>query len=152
MNGVALRILTAVSNQGEISLAAALRMARPRHGDHLDQYPLALLLEDGYLGLTVNFTPPSGAEEMREFTLATTLHMFTLPKDANGAVQYLGIKSTGNLDPKLPKVFLKAKGALYLDESKRRFWDRLWSFVLGFSAGLLAAIAGAWVKGILKLS
>ncbi|HEV2731926.1 MAG TPA: hypothetical protein VGV15_17990 [Terriglobales bacterium] len=83
-------------------------MTVPRHKDHLDQYPLALLLEDGYPGVTVNHVPPDGAEEMREFSLATTLHMFTLPKDPGGAVHYLGIKSSGSIDPEKERVFIKS--------------------------------------------
>jgi hypothetical protein len=126
-------------------------MAPSRHKNHLDQYPLALLLEDGYLGVTVNYTPPPGAEEMREFALAKTLHMFTLPKGADGVVHYSGIRSSGSMDPEKQSVFLKAKGGLYLEEQAQKFWDRIWSFVLGFSAGLLTAIATAWAKGHLSL-
>ena len=94
----------------------------PCHRDHLDQYPLALLLEDGYLGVTINHTPPTAGEEMREFSLATMLHMFTLPKDADGVIHYLGIKSSGSIDPEKQRVFLRAKGALYLDEQVPKFW------------------------------
>lgn len=98
MNRVALRILKRVAKQGEVSLASAIRMAAPRHRNHLDQYPVALLLEDGYLGFTIRHIPPEGAEEMREFSLATTLHMFTLARGSNGSIQYLGIRSSGGLD------------------------------------------------------
>ncbi len=150
MNGVTLRILKAVSKRGEVSLAAAIKMAKPSHGNHLDQYPLTLLLEGGYLGTTINYTPPDGAEAMREFGLANFLHKFTLPKDANGVVHYLGFSSQGGLDPEV-KVFLKAKGALYLDEYRRRFWDRLWTFLIAFGAALLVVIAGAWLRGVLRL-
>src|SRR5438309_3918723 len=131
MNRVALKILKTVARRGEVSLAAAIRMATPRHKSHLDQYPLALLLKDGYLGVTINYTPPAGAEEMREFALAKTLHMFTVLKGADGVVEYHGIKSSGNMDPEKQSVFLRAKGALYLDEQAQKFWDRFWSFVLG---------------------
>jgi hypothetical protein len=151
MDAIALRILKTVARRGEVSLAAAVRMASGRHKDHLDQYPLALLLEDGYLGATITNTPPKGAEEMREFSLATTLHMFSLAKDATGAVEYLGIRSVGTIDPEKGRVFLRAKGALYLDEHSRRIRDRLWSFVLGFGGGVLAAIVTAWIKGRLSL-
>lgn len=151
MNGIALHILKKVAKRGEVSVAVALGMAKPHHGDHLDQYPLALLLEDGYLGITFNHTPPEGAENMREFSLVTTLHMFTLPKDAAGVVHYLGIRSSGSLNPEKERVFLKAKGALYLDEVRQRFRDRMWSFVVGFSAGLLATVAASWVKGQMML-
>ena len=151
MNRVALQILKRVGKRGEVSLAAAIGMAKPCRGDHLDQYPLALLLEDGYLGMTINHTPPTGAEEMREFSLAITLHMFTLPKAADGVIRYLEVRSSGNINPDKERVFLKAKGALYLDERTQKFRDRLWSFILGFGAGALAAVAAAWVKGQLKL-
>jgi hypothetical protein len=151
MNGNTLRILKMVSKRGEVSLRAAIELGATSHGDHRDQYPLALLLEDGYLGVTLNHIPPSGAEEMREFSLATTLHMFTLPKNVDGTVHYLGSRTSGGLDPEKLRVFLKAKGALYLDEQAQKFWDRLWSFVLGVSAGLLIAVGAAWLKAHLKL-
>ena len=151
MEGTALRILKAVAKHGEVSLATAIRLATPRHKNHIDQYPLSLLLEEGYLGMTMNHQPPAGAEKMREFTLATTLHVFSLPKGADGDVRYLGIVSTGSLDPGSERVFLKAKGALYLDERRQKFRDRFWFFVLGMLAGILTPIASAWVRGHLKL-
>lgn len=151
MNGVALRILKEVAKFGEVPLADAIRLARPRVRNHRDQYPLALLLEEGYLGMTINHIPPSGAEAMREFSLATTLHMFSLPKNERGEVHYLGIISTGSIDPKNERVFLKAKGALYLDERRQKLSDRVWFFVLGLVAGVIAAIASAWARGHLRL-
>ena len=57
---------------------------------------------------------------MREFALAITLHMYLLPSDAGGGVTYLGIRSSGGIDPKNERVFLTAKGALYMDE----FWQK----------------------------
>jgi hypothetical protein len=151
MNRSAFRILREVSKSGEVSLATAIRLARPRHKSHIDQYPPSLLLEEGYLGMTISHNPPSGTEAMREFTLATTLHMLCLPKDARGDVHYLNISSTGSIDPKNERVFLKAKGALYLDERRQKLWDRFWFFALGLGAGLLTAIASAWLRGRLKM-
>lgn len=151
MNGSARRILKAIAKNGELSLDAAIRLATPRHLNHVDQYPLALLIEEGYTGVTITHTPPSGAEEMREFSLATTLHMFSLPKNEHGEVHYLGITSSGSIDPRKERVFLKAKGALYLDEEDQKRWDRLYSFLIGFSAGFLAAFLSAWLHGQLKL-
>jgi hypothetical protein len=151
MNGLAIRILKEVAKHGEVSLAAAIQLAKPRHRSHLDQYALALLLEEGYLGMTINHTPPTGAEAMREFSLATTLYMFGLPKNERGEIHYLGIISSGSIDPQNERVFLKGKGALYLDEQRQKFWDRFWFFVLGCAVGVFASIASAWVRGQLKL-
>lgn len=152
MNRITLRILKNVAKSGEISLADAIRLARPRHKNHRDQYPLALLLEEGYLGMTVNHCPPAGREKMREFSLATSLHMMlSVPKNEHGDVHYLGIVSTGGLDPKSESVFLRAKGALYLDERRQKRLDRVWFFVLGLMAGVLTSIASAWARGRLRL-
>jgi hypothetical protein len=151
MKGSALRILREVGKFGEVSLAAAIRLGQRHRMSHLEQYPLALLLEDGYLGMTINHSPPAGAEGMREFSLATTLHMFSLPKNERGEVHYLGIISKGGIDPEKERVFLKAKGALYLDERRQELWDRFWFFVLGLGAGVLTSIASAWVRGHLRL-
>jgi hypothetical protein len=93
MNRVALNILKAVEKRERSHLPRPFGMAKPRHKDHLDQYPLALLLEGGYLGVTIHHTPPIGAEQMREFSWATTLHMLTLPKESDGVVRYLEIES-----------------------------------------------------------
>ncbi|SRR6266849_588163 len=151
MNGIALRILKKVARFGEVSLADGIRLARRRHKNHLDQYPLALLLEEGYLGMTINHNPPSGAETMREFSLATTLHTLSLPKNERGEVHYLGVISSGSIEPKNERVFLKAKGALYLDERRQKGWDRVWVFALGLVAGVLTTIGSAWARGQLKL-
>jgi len=151
MNGIVLRILKKVAKSGQVSLADAIRLARHHHKDHRDQYPLALLLEEGYLGMTVNHSPPAGAEKMREFSLATTLHMFSLPKNEHGDVHYHGIVSTGSMEPKNESIFLRAKGALYLDERRQKRSDRIWFFVLGLMAGVLTSIASAWARGQLRL-
>ena len=84
MDGSARRILRSVAKHGELSLDAAIRLATKRHRNHVDQYPLALLIEEGFIGSTVTHTPPRGAEEMREFSLATTLHMHLLPENEQG--------------------------------------------------------------------
>jgi len=146
MNRSALRILARVAKRGEVSLDDAIRLGHRRGSDHRSQYPLALLLEERYLGMTINYTPPDGFGLMREFALAITLHMYLLPADASGIVNYLGIRTSGSLDPKKERVFLTAKGALYLDEHRQKRQDRLWSIALGFATGLLVAVCAAWIK------
>lgn len=146
MNRSTLRILASVAQKCEMSLDEAIRIAHKRGGDHRNQYPLALLLEGHYLGMTINHMPPEGSDLMREFSLAITLHMLLIPADASGAATYLGIRSSGSLDPKKERVFLTAKGALYLDEYRAKRRDRLWSVALGFGTGLLVAVCAAWIK------
>ena len=66
MNRSSLRILRAVGKNGEILLSEALSLAHAEHGDHRDQYPLAMLIEDDYLGLTMTHEPPDSYATMRE--------------------------------------------------------------------------------------
>ena len=150
MHGDSRRILKAVAKRGELSLAEAIRLASSRHNNHRDQYPLALLIEGGYVGMTLNHTPPNGAEDMREFSLATMLHMYRLPKNDQGDTHYEGIRSSGSVDPRNERVFMKAKGALYLDAESEKRRDRLYALLIGFSAGFLSAFLSSWLYGEIK--
>lgn len=57
MNRNALKILGRVARQGETPLDEAIRMSHKRGGDHRNQYTLALLLEEHYLGMTRRTLP-----------------------------------------------------------------------------------------------
>ena len=134
----AIKILREVARSGELSLKSAIEISKT--DSHVSQYPLALLIEEDYLGMTISHTPPDGAEKMREFSLATTLHMFTLSKNSEGEVEYMGIKSTGGILPENEKVFIKAKGQLYLAELAEKSRERIVSFVLGFLSAMLVLL------------
>lgn len=138
MNGTALKILRAVAKRGELPLSEAIELGRKKPATHRDQYPLALLIEEEYLGCTLNHTPPPGAEKMREFTNSMMLHSFTLPPDQDGVRHYLGTQSTGTVDPSKEKVFIKAKGLLLLDQRWSKWIDRISSFIVGIGTGLLS--------------
>jgi hypothetical protein len=97
--------------------------------------------------MTVSHNLPAGFDNIREFSLAATLHMFSLSKDKDGRVHYLDMVSSGGLEPKNERVFLKTKGSSYLDERRRKRWDRFIVFALGLVAGVLTAIASALAKG-----
>lgn len=145
MNSTAQRILKRVAQHGDVSLAEAIALAPAKYRDHRDQYPLAMLIESEYLGLTINHSPPQGAEKMREYTLATTLHLFSLPKKEDGSTEYRGIISRGSLDPMHERVFLKAKGALYRGEAVQKRKDRLYSFIVGLLVGLCTLAFKTWL-------
>ncbi len=125
---------------------AALRLNPGKINSHLDQYPLALLLEDGYLGISISSQPLEGMEGMRELDTAIFLHMCTLPKNQNDTVEYMGIRSHGGIKPENERVFLKAKGALYLDERRSRFWERIYLIIIGVAIGLIVATFSAWIR------
>ena len=83
---------------------------------------------------------------MREYSMAVMLHMFTMPKETNGTVRYLGIVSSGTVDPKEVRVFMKAKGALYLDALAAKRRDRQYAFVIAVIVGVLTGTFTAWLK------
>ena len=139
MNLSSLRILKAVAKSGELPLSDAVRIAKSARGDHRDQYPLAMLIEEEYLGLTITHEPPQGAEKMREFSLAVTLHIETLPKGADGSVEYRGVRSSGSIDPEWKCVFLKAKGSLFLADRVEKRTERLFAILVAVVSAALAA-------------
>jgi len=146
MNSVSLRLLRKVAKNGELPLAEALRIGRGRMNDHRDQYPLTLLIEDEYLGCTLSHTPPDGAEKMREYSQVIAFHMFTLPKRSDGTTEYMSVVSSGSVDPKSEKVFLKSKGALYLEEYDTKKKERLFALFLGIAGAFLGAWFATWLK------
>ena len=151
MTSVAFRLLKKIAKRGELSLKDAIEFPKSLP-DHTAQYPLAMLIEEGYIGSTLDHQPPAGAEESREYSLAVSLHMYTLPKDDNGDVYYsgvvspFGVRSYGNVDTARERVFLKAKGALYLDQYAQKRWDRFWAFLSGAVAGVMVGLALATLR------
>jgi hypothetical protein len=141
---------------GELSLKDAIEFPKAPL-DHPAQYPLALLIEEGYLGSTLDHQPPAGAEKARDYSLAVFLHMFTLPKDGSGVVHYhgvpspQGVRSSGKVDPGRERVFLKAKGVLYLDQFAQKRWDRFWAFLSGGVAGVIVGLVLAGLRKKLGL-
>ena len=83
---------------------------------------------------------------MREYSQAVTLHMFTLPQTADGTTEYLSVISRGSVNPKNEKVFLKAKGALHLDEYDTKKKERLFALFLGVSGAFLGSWFATWLK------
>lgn len=113
MHGDATKILKVLSKNSEITLERAMTLASTNFKDHRRFYPLALLLEEGYVGATVGNGDKGAAPEL---SYATFLYMLTLPKDESGATNYMGMRSTGGIKAENERVYLRAKGALYLEE------------------------------------
>ncbi|MDG5501275.1 hypothetical protein [Marinobacter sp. BGYM27] len=147
MRGIAKTILKAVEKEGEITLAKALSLASPKLSGHRRQYPLALLLQEGYVGATVHDDPSNGTDHSPEFHNARFLHMLTLPKNENGETRYLGIRATGSIDPDKDLVFISAKGMLYLEEQSSKVKERVYSFVVAVAVGILVAAVSTWFIG-----
>ena len=141
MDGSALKIFRTVAKRYDVTLEEALSMASKKHEDYRDQYPLAMLFEGEYLGVTMNHTPPHGAEKMREYSQAVMLHDMSLKKKPDGSVAPAAIFCDGTRE----HVFLKAKGALYLDEIRKKRWDRFFSFLVGVLVGLSTLTFKSWI-------
>jgi len=134
------RLLKRVSKEGELPLNEAMLLCARKINGHKDLYPLALLVESGYLGLTYNITPPENAEEMREFVMARYFYMNLLPRDGDGTVTYEGMKMNGANFAESEKVFVKAKGFLYLADVQNRRNERIISYIIGFLSALTVVI------------
>jgi hypothetical protein len=134
----ATRILKALRKRGEVSVYDAVRLARSRHRNHVDQYPLAVLLDEGYVGMSISLAPIPHMDPV--LSLAVGLHIWRLRKKAE-PVEYLGITSTGGFDTRNERMFLKAKGLLYLDARQEKRQDRMYAVLLAvFAAAVTAAL------------
>lgn len=137
MNSKSLKILKHVAKHGEISLKEAISLPSKKPSSHKEQYPLALLISDEFIGMSVPFPAMEGTEKMPELMGSIFLHMNRLEKDKNENVVYEGITQSGsNFDQE--KVFIRAKGALYLDELRQKRNERIISFLVGFFSALTA--------------
>lgn len=136
MKPVSLKILKHIAKYGEISLKEAVNLCSKKPDSHKEQYALALLISEEFIGMSVPFPHMEGTEKMPEFMGALFLHMNRLKKDENGNVIYEGITQSGaNFDKE--RVFIRAKGALYLDELREKWKDRAISFLVGFFSALI---------------
>ena len=141
------RILAAVSKNGELSLREAIKLLDGKTNTHTDMYPLVMLVEDGYLGITIQHSPAKGTEQMREHSLAMSLHMLRLPKDKDGTVKYRGVSSVGSMTLDDAEVFIRAKGQLYLEDLRRKWEERIVYVLLG----ILVTVFTQWLLGGLNL-
>ena len=139
MDSSALKLLRTISNEIELPLKESVELSGCISKGHKIQYPLAMLIESGYLGMTVSFPTLEGAEKMPEFMGAIFLHINRLEKNENGTIEYNGITSSGSsFDDE--KIFIRTKGLLYLDEIRQKKSDRIINFLIGFFAVLLPLI------------
>ena len=149
MNRVTSRILRAIAKDGEVSLYDAVRLAPSKRCNHIDQYPLALLIEDGYVGTSVAHTPIPNMD--RTLERAIGLHIWRL-REGVEPIEYLGISSTGGFDTRSERVFLKAKGALYLTEQSQKRRDRFYAaLIAAFVAVLSATLTALFTGNLTKL-
>lgn len=137
MQSNSLKILKHVAKNGDITLKEAINLRGKKIKNHKEQYPLALLICEEFIGTTVPFPTMDGTEKMPEFMGTIFLHMNRLERDNNGNIKYKGITSSG-CSFNEETVFIRAKGALYLDELKQKRIDRVISFALGFLAAWVA--------------
>jgi hypothetical protein len=141
MNGPTLRLLRQIARRYDITLEEALGLCPRRHRDFRDQYPLAMLIEGEYVGVTLEHIPPKGAEKMREFSQATLFHSMKGEQADGAAVSNAGLF----IDTSKEHVFIKAKGALYLDDLRRKSRDRMYSFLVGVLVGVCTLSFKAWI-------
>jgi len=144
MDRVTSRILRAIAKDGEVSLYDAVRLAPSKRCNHIDQYPLALLIEDDYVGTSVAHTPIPHMDAL--LSRAIGLHIWRL-REGVEPIEYLGISSSGGLDTRKERVFLKAKGALYLSAQHEKRWDRFYSILIATFVAVLSATLTALFTG-----
>lgn len=139
------KILRTIQRKGEIPFSD-LHKLRGKGNDHYAFYPLAQLIESEYVGTTVNIGNVPGGEKSREYEISIYLHMENLPKNEKGEREYLGVRSSGNLDQNQKKFFLKSKGFLYLAEQDEKRRERVINTGIAILVGVLVGSIVGWLK------
>ena len=139
------KILRTIQRKGEIPFSD-LHILRGRGKDHYAFYPLVQLIESEYVGTTVNFGNVPGGEKSREYEISIYLHMETIPRNEKGEREYLGLHSSGKHDQNRQKIFLKAKGFLYLAEQEEKRKERVINTGLAILVGILVGSIVGWLK------
>lgn len=139
-----LKILKYVAKHGEVTVGDVTNLSKMKPKHHREQYPFAVLISEGLIGISVKLAHLEGAEEMPELTAAQLLHISRLDPDENNQTKYETITTTGN-GLKNEKIFIRAKGALYLDELRQKRNDRIISFLIGFFAVLLPILGSHYL-------
>ncbi|HKL04412.1 MAG TPA: hypothetical protein VJ929_01200 [Roseovarius sp.] len=132
-------ILSRFADRPEMSVEDALQMVCADPSGPHDFYPLALLVEAKLLGLTYNISVPEGAENMREYAVAKSLYIETLPRSKDGSVTYDGCTVDGS-SMLNEKIYMKANGFLYLNDKREAAKERYLSFALGVLASLITFV------------
>ena len=143
MKSESLKILKYVAKHGEVTVEDVTNLSKKEPKHHREQYPLAVLISEEFIGISVN-TEFEGTENMPELTAAQLLHISRLEPDEKNQTRYGTITTTGN-SLKNEKIFIRAKGALYLDELKQKRHDRIISFLIGFCAALIPVLLSQYI-------
>jgi hypothetical protein len=147
------KILEAVSEKGELAIQDLLKVVPRPKGNHLDFYPLAILLHAGYLQTDTTTERNWGHVRTTEIgklgfdtkESAQTLFQISLPKGESFVVNKVPRESWCDAEI---VIFLTANGAIKLEEiqdniasKKEKFMDYRVSLLIAVLAALISSTA-----------
>jgi hypothetical protein len=136
MKAVTLRIIKRLAKCREMEVCKIAELL-PRHtGDHLDFYPLASLISQGYVDMWL-VPSPDPFREKPLIEIATLLYMWVAGRGQE--FEYRGMRSQG-ADFGTERVFATAKAYLFLDERYTKRVERIWAFSAGIVTALFATL------------
>lgn len=127
------KILKAVVDAREISLADLEPIIDKKFNDYRDYFPIAILCTDGYIKCDWS----SNGEPIKdEYTLASIFYA-----SASGAIDVNKYHAgEAPLNPEKNKFFTSPKGELYFAEARAKRSDRIYSMAIGITVGICTAI------------
>jgi hypothetical protein len=145
------RILYFLAKTGEASIRNTVEAAGSKSKDHMAVYPLALLVEAGFLGLTFEPALTPGAEaKMREDGVARILHVLMIDPDDDGITRYEKIQSWGSMNADTERAYLKSGGYVYLIEIEKQKRERFLAFCIGLvTSSLIYSVTDVVIGNVL---
>lgn len=142
MKKTSLVILKQVAKKTQIPLLNLIK-----HNKSIEeQFPLALLIDADYVGLTT-FVPimrqdPDNAHSIKALHLAQKFNKYK--EDFEN-----GKQSKNEPDPQQAMVFIKAKGLLYLEKKENKRMERIIIPSITFLLGILVTFVSQWLSKML---
>jgi len=127
------KILKAIVEDRETSLADLDPLIDKKFDDYRDYYPLAMLCTDGYIKCDWSTDDKPVTDE---YSLASIFY------SSISGEKKVGNYTAGNSPPppEENKFFTAPKGELYFAEAKARRSDRIYSIAIGIIVGICTAI------------
>ncbi|RZI31142.1 hypothetical protein [Pseudomonas orientalis] len=143
-------VLKYIYERNKVEARVLMSSMERRDGDHRDFYPLAALINDGFIGFSGPIPKAAGNDgapsHIDAYQMSRLLQCYS---QGTGSQGYQGV-SIFNEEGRDSTFFIAAKGLLYFHEylEKRRGWWQ--AAFLGLGASIIAGCVTGWLATLVR--
>lgn len=130
-----LRLLKALSVEGELTCGQASELIKKKSNDHRDYHPLAILFCAGYVNIdTKDSSKTFASQGIHQLSIFLYMMLSLGP-----GKPYLGQSVSGSgFDKEI--LYITAEGHFKLDELAQKRSERIWAILIGIAVGISVAV------------